>query len=116
MKSTFQLRIISLSFLNQIINKGFKKILLYGAGEVAEIMLHVINDHQSFPLKVLAVIDDDKNRQDQILVNTDIVSIDQIKHFEHDGILISSYKHHEKIKHKLLDINYPNNKIIEFFN
>lgn len=104
-----------IKFLNQIVDKGFKKILLYGAGEVAEIMLNVISNHQIFPLQVLAVIDDDKLGQDQTLVNKKIIYIDQIKSFSHDGILISSYKHHEKIKEKLLEINYPSNKIIEFF-
>jgi len=47
-------------FLKQIIDKGFKKILLYGAGEVAEIMLQVMNDDGNIPLEILAVVDDDE--------------------------------------------------------
>src|SRR5690606_23500170 len=31
-------------FLNQLICKGYKDILLYGAGEVAELLLLVLND------------------------------------------------------------------------
>lgn len=102
-------------FLNQIIDKGFKKILLYGAGDVAEIMLRVMNDDDKLPLEVLAVIDDNPNKIGQTLVNSPIIQINQISSFEHDGILVSSYKHHEAINAHLLCIKYPEQKIINFF-
>ena len=103
------------SFLNQIIEKGFKKILLYGAGEVAEIMLQVMNDDNNIPLKVLAVVDDDMNRQEEFIVNFPIISKENINQFDHDGILVSSYKHHEVIRKNLVEINYPSEQILEFF-
>lgn len=102
-------------FLNQIIDKGFKRILLYGAGEVAEIMLQVMNDDNQIPLVVLAIIDDDMNRQNGVIVNLPIVSKEMINGFDHDGILVASFKHHEIIRRNLVNINYPINKIIEFF-
>jgi len=43
-----------LKFINDIKSRGFKSILLYGAGEVAEIFLSAIKDE----IEVLAVIDD----------------------------------------------------------
>ena len=104
-----------IKFLNQIINKGFKKILLYGAGEVAEIMLQVMNDDNNIPLEVLAVVDDDSSKQNDTIVNKPIISSDQIDIFEHDGILVSSYKHHDAINSKLDLINYDKNNIINFF-
>jgi len=104
-----------IKFLNQIINKGFKKILLYGAGEVAEIMLKVMNDDNNIPLEVLAVVDDDMNRQNEIIVNLPIISKENINQYDHDGILVSSYKHHEVIRKNLVEINYPLDQIIEFF-
>jgi DNA-binding MarR family transcriptional regulator len=104
-----------IKFLNQIINKGFKRILLYGAGEVAEIMLQVMIDNYDIPLEVLAVIDDDMNRQNNSIVNLSIISKENINEYHHDGILISSYKHHEAIRKNLVGINYPTNRIIEFF-
>jgi FlaA1/EpsC-like NDP-sugar epimerase len=102
-------------FLNQIIDKGFKKILLYGAGEVAEIMLQAMNDDNTLPLRVIAVVDDDANKKGKVLVNIPIIQKNEISNFEHDGILISSYKHHISIKSSLKEIKYPGNKIIEFF-
>jgi len=102
-------------FLKQIIEKGFKKILLYGAGEVAEIMLRVMNDDNKLPLEVLAVIDDDPHKIGQFLVNSPIIQMNEINSFKHDGILVSSYKHHEKINAHLVNIQYPQEKIINFF-
>ena len=104
-----------ISFLNQIIEKGFKKILLYGAGEVAEIMLQVMNDDKEIPLEVVAVIDDNKNRVGDKLVNLPIITLNELSKYNHDGIMISSYKHHETIHNNLVKINYPRNKIIHFF-
>ena len=84
-------------FLDQIIEKGFKNILLYGAGEVAEILLQaIINDKES-PINVLGVIDDDIQKQSHYLVNSKIISKEDIDSIEHDGILISSYTNNETI-------------------
>jgi DNA-binding MarR family transcriptional regulator len=102
-------------FLSQIIDKGFKKILLYGAGEVAEIMLQVMKDDSTLPLKALAIIDDDRDKQNSFFVNIPIISSCQIMSYDHDGILISSYKHHASINSKLNSINYNKNNIINFF-
>lgn len=104
-----------ISFLNQIIDKGFKKIILYGAGEVAEIMLQVMNDDNQIPLEVIAVIDDNKDRVGDKLVNLPIITLNELSKYNHDGIMISSYKHHETIHNNLVKIDYPQNKIIHFF-
>ena len=104
-----------ISFLNQIIDKGFKKIILYGAGEVAGIMLQVMNDDNQIPLEVVGVIDDNKDRVGDKLVNIPIITLDEIIKYNHDGIMISSYRHHETIHNNLIKIDYPKSKIIHFF-
>ena len=104
-----------ITFLNQIIDRGFTRILLYGAGEVATIILQVMHDYQNFPLKVIAVIDDDKNKHNEVIIQTPILNIDEINNIDHDGIFISSYKHHEQIQKKLENIHYNSKKIIRFF-
>ncbi|MDY0210632.1 MAG: winged helix-turn-helix transcriptional regulator [Acholeplasma sp.] len=104
-----------ISFLNQIIDKGFKKIILYGAGEVAEIMLQVMNDDNQIPLEVVAVIDDNKDRVGDKLVNIPIITLNELSKYNHDGIMISSFKHHQTIHNNLVTIDYPKSKIIHFF-
>jgi FlaA1/EpsC-like NDP-sugar epimerase len=102
-------------FLNQIIKKGFKKIILYGAGEVAEIMLQVINSDNQIPLEVVSVIDDSNDKIGSEIVNIPIIPLSDLNKYEHDCIMISSYKHHETIYKKLVYLNYPENNIIHFF-
>lgn len=102
-------------FLDQVIDKGFKNILLYGAGEVAEILLQSIISDQDIPIKILGIIDDDIDKQNHLLLNTKIISIDEMKNIKHDGILISSYTNNELILNKLKQFNYDNNRIIQFF-
>ena len=103
-------------FLDGIIQKGFRKILLYGAGEVTEILLQVIVSDKTIPLEVLAVIDDDEYKIDNFLVNKRIIGVNSIGDFYCDGILVSSYTHNEIIYKKLIDLGYDSKKIIRFFN
>ncbi len=103
------------SFLNRMINKGYKDIILYGAGEVAEIILQTINSDKIIPLKVISLIDDDIEKQGTVLVNIEINSIDYINKVKHDCVMISSYSNHDEIMNKLLEYGYPYNKIEYFF-
>lgn len=103
-----------LSFLEKILANGYKKILLYGAGKVAELLLLVIKDNM-VPLIILGVIDDDKNRQGKYIVNFPIYSSKVLNEIEHDAILISSYKNKNDIYKKLLLMGYKNDNILMFF-
>ena len=102
-------------FLNQIIKKGFKKILLYGAGEVAEILLQTITVESNIPIEIVGVIDDDISKQNTLLIGYSILPIKSIEVYAHDGILISSYTNKEIIMKKLLKQNYDRKKILNFF-
>lgn len=103
------------SFLVQIESKGFKNILLYGAGEVCEILLNAIKSSKIVNIKAQAIIDDDIEKIGNKIGSTSIISRDSIDNFEHDGILISSYTNNESIYNKLLQAGYLKNKIIQFF-
>lgn len=102
-------------FLDQIIAKGYKNILLYGAGEVAEILLQTILIDSQIPITVLALIDDDKSKQGKNLVSTKIISLDSVNNYKFDGILISSYTNQKLILDKLLAMNYKKENILHFF-
>ena len=102
-------------FLSVIEAKGFKNILFYGAGEVAEIMLYVINNGSS-NINVKAVIDDDTLKQGTKFVNLPIISLEKVKDYENiDGILVSSYTNIEAINKKLADFGYNKSKVLNFF-
>ncbi|MCF8009672.1 MAG: winged helix-turn-helix transcriptional regulator, partial [Halanaerobiales bacterium] len=103
------------TFLKQIVNRGFKKILLYGAGEVAEILLSAINTDPDIPINVIGVIDDDEDKQGNYLLNQEIESNDRVIRNNYDGIFISSYNDQDVIEKKLLKKNVNTNKMIKFF-
>lgn len=104
-----------LAFLDQIVQKGFKKILLYGAGEVAEILLQVIFGSQEKELVVLAIIDDDLEKQGKNFMNVPVISREQMSSYEYDGILISSYSNHSVIFQKIKQIISDEKKILNYF-
>lgn len=103
------------TFLNQIIDKGFKNVLLYGAGEVAEILLQTILIDPHIPINALAVIDDDIAKQGKYLVNIKIIDTNNISDYIFDGILISSYTNQKTILRKLIDMGYLKENILHFF-
>lgn len=103
------------AFLDQIVDKGFKSIILYGAGEVAEILLQTIKTDYNNALNVLAVIDDDIKKQNTYFLGEIICNSEVIRESNYDGILISSYTNQNIIETKLKHANINNNKIIKFF-
>ncbi|PKK98007.1 MAG: hypothetical protein CVV57_09310 [Tenericutes bacterium HGW-Tenericutes-2] len=103
------------SFLVQIENKKFQNILLYGAGEVAQILLHSIETRVNSKINVLAIIDDDPNKQGNALNNKMIINRNQIIDYVHDGILISSYINNNKMLKNLQEQNYSLTKVFNFF-
>lgn len=104
-----------LMFINQIIGKGYRNIYLYGAGEVAEILLQTIVTDKDIQLNILGVIDDDSKKQNHVLLNTNIISLSKAIATDFDGILISSYTNSEIIFNKLIDIKVDKKKILQFF-
>lgn len=102
-------------FLVKLEEKGYREILVYGAGEVAETILTILKTRGKNSLKVIALIDDDEERQKTELVGYKIIGKKEIKEYKHDAIVITSYIFEEDIRKKLQEMNYPENKIEKFF-
>ena len=100
-------------FMHSLIQKGFYRLLLYGAGEVSQMMLTCIRENQT-ALSVVGIIDDDASKQSESH-NVSIINLKEALKLPHDGILIASYAYHEQMIKKLLALNYSNDKIIRYF-
>lgn len=102
-------------FLASIESKGYKNILLYGAGEVCDILLNTMNSSKVVSINALAVIDDNDSKIGNYIANTLIITRKDISTYIYDGILISSFTNREKIRNNLILDNYDERLIIEFF-
>ena len=103
------------NFLIRLEEKGYRNVLVYGAGEVAETILGVVKGRTDKPLKVLALIDDDEERKGKELLGYKIISREEIKDYEHDGIVITSYTFEDDITKRLKEIDYPEDRVERFF-
>lgn len=97
-------------FLSKLRDKGYKNILLYGAGEVAETIIGVIRDKEYSSLNVVAIVDDDENKQGKEFMGYKVISSKEIEVFDHDAIVITSYTFEEDIMNRLKEVGYPFDK------
>ena len=103
------------TFLSSIEEKEFKRVFLYGAGEVAEIILDILVANK-FDLDVVGLIDDNELKQGSSVKGITVYSIDALGSIDHDGVIITSYTFEEDIIAKLEDNHYPVSQIIRYFN
>ncbi len=102
-------------FLSKVEEKGYKNLLLYGAGEVAETIIGVIRDRENSTLNILGVIDDDKEKQGKEILGYKIISTKEIPNYPHDAIIITSYTFEEDIMGRLKDMDYEMSRVVRFF-
>jgi len=100
--------------LTEVEAEGYKNILLYGAGEVASMILHALTHNNKLSFNLLAIIDDDPSKIGEEVEGFKIISKNCIDHFEYDGILISSYTHRNQMFSNLVELNIKPSKIVRF--
>lgn len=103
------------NFLKKISENGFKKIILYGAGVVTDIIVQTLNYDQVLDIEIIGIVDDDISKHGIKIQDIEVKPILEIFDNEHDGVLVSSYSHHESIEEKLMNLNYNSKKIIKLF-
>ena len=103
------------NFLKKISENGFKKIILYGAGVVTDIIVQTLNYDQVLDIEIIGIVDDDISKHGIKIQDIEVKPILEIFDNEHDGVLVSSYSHHESIEKKLMNLNYNSKKIIKLF-
>ncbi len=103
-----------LSALKETITELPCRLILYGSGEVAELILQVIKDETDFSITVAAVIDDEKDKQGQTLFGVPVIGYESIHDHGHDGILIASHTHRHDMIKNLQERNYSS-KVYNLF-
>lgn len=101
--------------LSQLVNKGFTNVVLYGAGNVAEIFLNTIIS-ADIKINIAAIIDDDVNKQGKSLQHYQISKLSSLDNLKYDKVLIASYNNKKIMKENLINSKVDGEKIIDFFN
>jgi FlaA1/EpsC-like NDP-sugar epimerase len=105
-----------INYLRTLSEKGYNSVLLYGAGEVANIIIDVIKDNNFLSeFIVIAVIDDDFNKIGTQIGGKPVIELSEVFSYEFDGILISSFTANTIIYNNLLNNGFVPSKIIRFF-
>jgi FlaA1/EpsC-like NDP-sugar epimerase len=104
-----------LKSVESIVAKGYRNVLLYGAGEVAETIIEVVRDNKDSGLYIVALVDDDEAKIGSEMLGYKVVSINDISGINHDAIIITSYSYEEDISKKLMEAGYPRDRAVRFF-
>jgi FlaA1/EpsC-like NDP-sugar epimerase len=86
--------------LSGLYQDGHKRIVCYGAGEVLEVAL-VILDEMNHKFNVLAIVDDDAAKQGRKLFGIAVQHPQAIGELRPDAVLITSVKYKDKIRRNL---------------
>jgi len=103
-------------FMKKLENDGIKKLVIYGAGEVANIILNMMYTENLFDTFEVLIIDDSNEKIGLTLYDVPIESFSSIFNLNYDAILIGSYTYREEMVKKLNSAKVANIKIISFFN
>jgi predicted transcriptional regulator len=102
-------------FVKKLVKRNYKNCVFYGAGETAKVIINVLNNMPKLDFKLLFLIDDDISMQGKKFEGYDVVSNVSTKKYDIDAIIITSCVYEKEIRNKLKSLNYPDKKIISFF-
>lgn len=102
-------------YFEKLANNKYHKILLYGAGKVCEMLLHVLKDNKDLDINIVGIVDDDLSKVGEEVFGYEIISFKQISFKKYDCILITSFNHKEQMKDNISNYNISDNKIKVFF-
>jgi|YelNatPaOPRAMG01_1025707.scaffolds.fasta_scaffold04535_8 NADH/NAD ratio-sensing transcriptional regulator Rex len=75
---------------NHLISKKLKKILLFGAGDIGEMALEIMESHG---IKIVGFIDENSERIGNKIQRFTIKSVNDLNEIDFDAIVITSYRH-----------------------
>ncbi len=102
-------------FVKKLVRRNYKNCVFYGAGETSKVIINVISDMSKLDFKLLFLVDDDKKKQGKIFEGYDVFNNEKLKECDIDAVIITSCVYEKEIRNKLKSLNYPDKKIISFF-
>jgi len=102
-------------FVKKLVKRNYKNCVFYGAGETAKVIIKVIKDIPKLDFKLMFLVDDDINKQGEKFEGYDVVNNASIKKYDIDAVIITSCVYEKEIRDKLRKLNYPEKKVVSFF-
>ena len=102
-------------FVKKLVKRNYKICVFYGAGETAKIIIKVMKDMPKLDFQLIFLVDDDINKLGEKFEGYDVFNNNKLKKCNIDAVAITSCIFEKEIRNKLKSINYPDKKIISFF-
>jgi len=102
-------------FVKKLIKRNYKNCVFYGAGETAKVIIKVIKDMPKLDFKLMFLVDDDENMQREKFEGYDVFNNEKLKKCDIDTVIITSCVYGKEIRDRLRKLNYPEEKVINFF-
>ena len=102
-------------FFNRFIQDTPIDLLIYGAGEFAQIIVDMIEISYPYQISIKCIVDDDTFKVGQSFKTYAIESSQAILQYQYDYIFIASYHHRTEIIQKLSQLGISESKIIDYF-
>lgn len=103
------------AFIENIIKRNYHKVIFYGAGETAKVIIKVLNNMGKSDFELLFLIDDDVDKQNIKFMGYDVFSNNKLKKCDIDVVIITSCVYEKEIRNRIRKLNYPEEKVISFF-
>jgi FlaA1/EpsC-like NDP-sugar epimerase len=77
---------------------GFRRIALYSAGEVTELVIHSLS---GLPVKLVAILDDDAEKQGRIMFGYPVVRPEACEDLEIDTVIVTTFRYRQTIMERI---------------
>jgi len=102
-------------FVKKLVKRNYKNCVFYGTGETAKVIIKVMKDMPKLDFQLIFLVDDNINKLGEKFEGYDVFNNNKLKKCNIDAVVITSCIFEKEIRNKLKSINYPDKKIISFF-
>ena len=102
-------------FINKMETQKMEKVVFYGAGETAKVIIKVLKDMSDISVKLLFLVDDDKEKQGNLFEGYHIYNPRKLEEIKFDAVIITSCVYEKEIRKNLERMNFTINKVSSFF-
>jgi DNA-binding MarR family transcriptional regulator len=102
-------------FIEDLYLRKIKKLVIYGAGDVASIILNVLMNENLLSKFELSIVDDDNTKVGKKFFGFKIKDFKELNSIVYDSVFLGSYTYREIMFEKAIKYGVPEKKIIKYF-